>query len=65
MMAIPYLQSRLVHLEFVSHKSGHEEFTLLVLIFAGTYFRSDINDHISRVHIFADLPSKCCKYLSN
>ena len=26
--------------------------TLLVLIFTGTYFRGDINDRISRVHIY-------------
>ena len=35
--------------------------TLLVLIFAGTYFRGDRYDRISWVHIFADSPSKRCK----
>ena len=38
---------------------------LLVLIFTSTYFRGDRNDRISRVHIFADSPSKCCKNLKN
>ena len=39
--------------------------TLLVLIFAGTYFRGDRDDRISRVYIFADLSSKCCKNPQN
>ena len=30
----------------------------MVLIFTGTYFSGDRNDRISRVHIFADSPSK-------
>ena len=35
--------------------------TLLVLIFAGNYFRGDRNDRISQVYIFANSFSKCCK----
>ena len=39
--------------------------TYLVLTFVGTYFRGDRNGCISRVHTFADLPSKCCKNPQN
>ena len=38
---------------------------LLVLISAGTYFRGDRSDRISRVYIFGDSPSKCCKIPQN
>ena len=39
--------------------------TLLVFIFAGTYFGGDRNDLILRLYIFADSPSKCCKNPQN
>ena len=40
-----------------------KSFTLLVLIFMGTYFRGCRNDRISQVH--TDLLSKCCKNPQN
>ena len=42
-----------------------DSITLLVLIFAGTYFRGDRNDSIPQVHIFEVSPSKCYRNPQN
>ena len=55
------VESRTISIKITRQTDGR-----MVLIFAGTYFRGDRNDRISRVYIiFADSPLKCCKNPQN